>query len=103
MIFEQWQRVKERFPDVLVMMRVGDFMESYQDDARTMGVELGILLLRRTVRDKEYVTMAGIPCHASEACVKELVSKGYKVALVEQALQPDGTVKREDVEVRGGN
>ena len=101
MIYEQWQRVKERFPGGLVLMRVGDFYEAFDDDARTMAQELGIVLLRRTVRPKEYVTMAGVPCHASEGYVKELLAKGYKVALVEQAVQPDGAVKREDVEVRG--
>jgi DNA mismatch repair protein MutS len=97
-MLRQYADFKAERPDVLLLMRVGDFFEAYGDDAETMARELEITLTGR--EDKQAGTripMAGVPHHALERYVARLIAKGFKVAVCDQVEDPKlakGLVKR---------
>ncbi len=79
---------KERYRDCVLFFRMGDFYESFYDDAKLIAQELDIAL---TARDPEKkMPMAGVPYHSVEQYLAKLVDRGYKVAICEQVSQPDG-------------
>jgi DNA mismatch repair protein MutS len=97
-MLRQYAEFKSERPDVLLLMRVGDFFEAYGDDAEIMARELEITLTGRD--DKQAgarIPMAGVPHHALERYVARLISKGFKVAVCDQIEDPKmakGLVKR---------
>ncbi len=97
-MLRQYFEVKAERPDVLLLMRVGDFYEAYGPDAETIARELEITLTGR--EDKMAggrIPMAGVPHHALERYVARLIGKGYKVAVCDQIEDPKqakGLVKR---------
>jgi DNA mismatch repair protein MutS len=97
-MLRQYFDIRAERPDVVLLMRVGDFYEAYGDDAETMARELEITLTGR--EDKAAGTripMAGVPHHAMERYVTRLIGKGYKVAVCDQVEDPKlakGLVKR---------
>ncbi len=79
---------KDKYKDCVLFFRMGDFYESFYDDAKLLSEELDIAL---TARDPEKkMPMAGVPYHSAEQYITRLVEKGYKVAICEQVSQPDG-------------
>ena len=98
-LLDQYEGVKARYPGHLVLFRVGDFYETFGDDARLLSRELDVVLTARSADARgERVPMAGVPHHAVEAYLGRLVRKGYKVALcdqVEDARLAKGLVRRE--------
>jgi DNA mismatch repair protein MutS len=93
---KQYQEVKKKHPDCLVMLRMGDFYEMFYEDAVTAARELEITLTARGKGDKR-APLAGVPFHALETYLSRLVKKGFKVAIVEQLEDPKlakGLVKR---------
>ncbi len=99
-LMRQYYSVKSRYPDSIVFFRVGDFYETFGDDARLVSRELNIVLTRRS--KEEPVPMAGVPHHAMDAYLSRLVKKGYTVAICEQLEDPKkakGLVKRDVVRV----
>ncbi|MGI0131659.1 MAG: DNA mismatch repair protein MutS [Thermoplasmata archaeon] len=98
-LIEQYEGVKARFPGHLVLFRVGDFYETFGDDAKLLARELEIVLTARSAdASGERTPMAGVPHHAVESYLGRLVQKGYKVAIcdqVEDARLAKGLVKRE--------
>jgi len=95
-MLRQYFDIKAERPDVVLLMRVGDFYEAYGDDAETIARELEITLTGREVGDVR-VPMAGVPHHAMERYVARLIGKGYKVAVCDQVEDPKlakGLVKR---------
>jgi len=98
-LLEQYERVRSAHPGHLVLFRVGDFYETFGDDARLLSRELEIVLTARAPdRDGARVPMAGVPHHALETYLGRLVRKGYKVAVcdqVEDARLAKGLVRRE--------
>jgi DNA mismatch repair protein MutS len=82
LILETYKQVKQAHPDKIVLMRVGDFVEALDGDARTIAKTLDIVLVSRKFGDKR-VPMAGFPYFAAEAYIKRLVEAGHKVALAE--------------------
>jgi len=98
-LLEQYEGVKGRYPGHLVLFRVGDFYETFGDDARLLSRELDVVLTARGPDSRgERVPMAGVPHHAIETYLGRLVRKGYKVALcdqVEDARHAQGLVRRE--------
>jgi DNA mismatch repair protein MutS len=98
-LLEQYERVKGRYPGHLILFRVGDFYETFGDDAGLLSRELDVVLTARGPdRRGERVPMAGVPHHAIETYLGRLVRKGYKVALcdqVEDARFAQGLVRRE--------
>jgi DNA mismatch repair protein MutS len=99
-MMRQWERMKATHPDTLLLFRMGDFYELFHDDAQLASRELEIQL---TSRGKENpVPFCGVPYHAAERYIAQLVGKGYRVAICEQVEDPKysrGLVKREVVRV----
>jgi len=98
-LIEQYERVKARYPGHLVLFRVGDFFETFGDDAKLLSRELEVVLTARGAdASGQRTPMAGVPHHAVDAYLGRLVRKGYKVALcdqVEDARVATGLVRRE--------
>jgi len=81
---QQYLDVKRRFPNAIVFFRLGDFYETFDDDAQTVARELEIVLTSRNVAKGVRVPMAGIPHHAAESYLAKLIARGYHVAICEQ-------------------
>ncbi len=97
-MMRQYFEIKEQKPDILLLMRVGDFYEAYGDDARVIARDLDITLTGREFKQTdERIPMAGVPFHAVERYMARLLQKGHKVALCDQIEDPKlakGLVKR---------
>ncbi len=88
-VMQQYVDFKNENPDALLMFRLGDFYESFFEDAAIISEKLGLVLTARgTDGDGENIPMCGIPWHASENYFGRLVRMGYKLALVEQMETP---------------
>ena len=98
-MMEQYESIRARYPGHLVLFRVGDFFETYGDDAKLLSKELELVLTARAPDSKgERVPMAGVPHHAIETYLGRLVRRGFKVALCDQVEDPKlakGLVRRE--------
>ncbi|MGB9879337.1 MAG: DNA mismatch repair protein MutS, partial [Anaerolineae bacterium] len=97
----QYLRIKKRFPDAVVLFRLGDFYETFDDDAKLVSEVCDIVLTSRPVGKGERVPLAGVPYHAVETYLAKLISAGHKVAIVEQVEQAEarGLMGREVVRV----
>jgi len=100
-LMEQYQRTKAEYPDSILFFRVGDFYETFYEDAKTSSRVLDIAL---TSRDKtnDPIPMAGVPHHAFDSYLYKMIKAGYKVAICEQVEDPKeakGLVKREVIRV----
>ncbi|MDV0446462.1 DNA mismatch repair protein MutS [Methanosarcinaceae archaeon Ag5] len=99
----QYYDAKKECPDALVFFRMGDFYESFGDDAKIISKELEITLTNRgKSSDGQKMPLAGIPYHAIDTYLPRLIKKGYKVAICEQLENPKeakGVVKRGIVRV----
>ena len=88
-VMQQYVDMKAENPDALLMFRLGDFYESFFEDAKVISSTLGLVLTARgTDGDGESIPMCGIPWHAADNYFGRLVRSGYKVALVEQMETP---------------
>ncbi|MGH8103451.1 MAG: DNA mismatch repair protein MutS [bacterium] len=98
----QYRRLKREFADFILMFRLGDFYEMFEDDAKRASEILGITLTRRTAGKGGAVPMCGVPYHSASRYLQRLLKAGCKVAISEQVEDPKkakGLVKREIVEV----
>ncbi len=98
----QYKRIKEEYPDTILLFRVGDFFETFEDDAKTASKILGITLTKRANGKAGKVPLAGFPHHAIDTYLPKLVHAGFRVAVCEQMENPKyakGIVKRDVVEV----
>ncbi|MDA1348184.1 MAG: DNA mismatch repair protein MutS [Chloroflexi bacterium] len=84
----QYLRIKGEHPDEVLLFRIGDFYETFDDDARLVARELEIALTSREMGRGQRVPLAGIPYHALEPYLARLVKKGYRVAICEQTSDP---------------
>ncbi len=84
----QYLQIKKQYPDVILFFRLGDFYETFDDDARLASHELGITLTGRDMGKDQRVPMAGIPYHALDNYLGKLIDRGYKVAICEQTSDP---------------
>ncbi len=89
----QYEAIKEQYPDVILMFRLGDFYEMFGDDAAVASRELEIVLTSRSQGYAADVPMCGFPHHAVERYVARLISKGYRVAICDQLEDPKKTKK----------
>lgn len=89
-IRRQYLNIKKNFPDAIVFFRLGDFYETFDDDAEITSRELDIVLTSRNVAKGIRIPMAGIPYHAVDNYLSRLINKGYHVAIAEQLSEPDG-------------
>ncbi len=90
-IRQQYLDIKSQHPDAILLFRLGDFYETFDEDAEIAARELDIVLTSRKVAKGDRVPMAGIPHHAAENYIGRLIEKGYHVAICEQI--GDGPVK----------
>ena len=98
----QYLRIKSEHQDAILLFRMGDFYETFDDDARVVSRELEIALTSREFGAGSRVPLAGIPYHALESYLARLIRQGYKVAICEQTSDPAksrGLVDREVVRV----
>lgn len=96
-LMAQWASCKQKAKEALLLFRLGDFYESFYEDAEILARELDLILTRR-----QEVPMSGIPWHTVESYIDKLVEKGYKVAIAEQLEDPKiakGLVKRDVVRI----
>lgn len=98
---QQYLEIKKEYPDAIVFFRLGDFYETFDDDAQKTSEALDIVLTSRPVAKGVRVPMAGIPFHAVDNYLGRLIEKGYHVAICEQVGdQPDkGLFPREVIRV----
>ena len=85
----QYRQIKARFPDALVLFRLGDFYETFDADAKIAARELELVLTSRSFAKGIRLPMAGVPHHHVQSYIAKLIDKGYKVALVEQLEDPE--------------
>ncbi len=101
-MMRQYSRIKAEHQDAILLFRMGDFYETFQDDAKLASRVLGIALTTRDKGSKNPIPLAGIPHHALDSYLSRLVSAGYKVAICDQVEDPKkakGLVKREVTEI----
>ena len=87
-MFEQYLRIKEGYPDALLFYRMGDFYELFFEDAEVASRELQIALTSRNPNAEAPIPMCGVPWHAAEGYVSQLLNKGYKIAFCDQVEDP---------------
>lgn len=87
-LLKQYFAVKAQHPEAVLLYRVGDFYETYSDDAVLVSKVLGLVQTKRSNGDKEAVPMAGFPHHAIEQYLTRLIRAGYKVAVCDQLEDP---------------
>ena len=80
----QYLALKKQYPDVILFFRLGDFYETFDDDARIVARVCDVVLTSRPVGNDLRVPLAGVPYHAIEGYVAKLLQAGYKVALADQ-------------------
>ncbi len=99
-IRQQYLRIKRKYPQAIVFFRLGDFYETFDDDAKVVSRELEIVLTARGMGKGHRVPMAGIPYHALDNYLARLINRGHKVAICEQVTKQGetmGLVQREVV------
>jgi len=98
---KQFHRFKQKYPDCVLFFRMGDFYETFYEDAKTCSKVLGLTLTSRSKGDNP-IPLAGVPYHAVEGYLKKMLQAGYKVAVCEQVEDPKtakGVVKRDIVRI----
>ncbi|MFR9649444.1 MAG: DNA mismatch repair protein MutS [Rikenellaceae bacterium] len=101
-LMKQYYKIKETHPDAILLFRVGDFYETFGDDAIKASAILGITLTRRANGSASSVELAGFPHHSVDSYLPKLVRAGERVAICEQLEDPKsvkGLVKRGVVEL----
>jgi len=92
-LMRQYYKIKDKHPDAVLLFRVGDFYETFGDDAVKASEILGITLTRRANGAASYVELAGFPYHALDTYLPKLVRAGQRVAICEQLEDPKLTKK----------
>jgi DNA mismatch repair protein MutS len=100
-IRQQYLRIKRDHPDAILFFRLGDFYETFDEDAQIVARELDVVLTSRNMAKGQRTPMAGVPHHAAEGYIAKLITKGYKVAICEQVSRDPvkGLMSREVVRV----
>lgn len=87
-LIKQYYKFKAACPEALLLMRVGDFYETYGEDAVTASKVLGIVQTRKSNGDQGYIELAGFPHHSLQSYMPKLIRAGYKVAVCDQLEDP---------------
>ncbi len=98
---KQFHRFKQMHPDCIMFFRMGDFYETFYEDAKTCSKVLGLTLTSRS-KGNNPIPLAGVPYHAVEGYLKKMLQAGYRVAVCEQVEDPKtakGVVKRDIVRI----
>ncbi len=92
-LMKQYYQIKAQHPDALLLFRVGDFYETFGDDAKRAARVLGIVLTKRANGAAAYVELAGFPHHSLDTYLPKLVRAGMRVAICDQLEDPKATKK----------
>jgi len=98
---KQFHKFKEKYPDCILFFRMGDFYETFYEDAKTCSRVCGLTLTSRS-KGANPIPLAGVPYHAVDGYLKKMLQAGYKVAVCEQVEDPKqakGVVKRDIVRI----
>jgi DNA mismatch repair protein MutS len=87
-LMKQYNTIKAKYPDALLLFRVGDFYETFGEDAIKASDILGIVLTRRANGSAKYIELAGFPHHSLDTYLPKLVKAGYRVAICDQLEDP---------------
>ncbi len=101
-LMKQYYEIKSKYPGVVLLYRMGDFYETFAEDAKTTSKVLGITLTSRSNGKAAKIALAGFPYHALDSYLYKFMQAGLRVAICEQVEDPKqakGIVKREVVEV----
>ena len=101
-MMRQYLEIKDKYEDVVLFFRLGDFYEMFFEDAVNMARELELTLTGKNAGLEERIPMCGVPHHAANVYIEKLIEKGYKVGICEQTEDPKnvkGIVKREVVQI----
>jgi len=101
-LMQQYREIKARHRDAILLFRMGDFYEMFEDDAEVGARALGLTLTSRNNGGASEVPLAGVPVKAAPVYIKRLVERGFRVAICEQVEDPKlakGIVRREVIEV----
>ncbi len=101
-IRRQYLKIKSAHPDAILLFRMGDFYETFDEDAVLAAKELEITLTSRSMGKGLRVPLAGVPAHSLDTYLARLIKKGHKVAICEQISDPatsKGLVDRDVVRV----
>src|ERR1043166_3944530 len=96
-LMKQYASIKSKYPDAILLFRVGDFYETFGEDAVKASKVLGIVLTKRANGSASHIELAGFPHHSLDAYLPRLVRAGYRVAICDQLEDPrfvKGIVKR---------
>jgi len=99
---QQYLDIKSDYPNEILLFRMGDFYETFDDDAKILSRELDIALTSREMGKGNKIPLAGIPFHSLNTYIPKLVTKGYKIAICEQTSVPKdskGIVDREVIRI----
>ena len=80
----QYLQIKKQYPDAIVFFRLGDFYETFDEDAEIVAAVCDIALTSRPIGKNQRVPLAGVPYHSADSHIARLVGAGHKVAIVEQ-------------------
>ena len=92
-LMQQYYEIKSQYPDSILFYRVGDFYETFADDAVVVSKVLGLVLTRKASGAGSYTNLAGVPYHAIDVYLPKMVAAGYKVAICDQLEDPKLTKK----------
>lgn len=92
-LLAQYYEIKAQYPEAILLYRVGDFYETFGEDAIKTSKALGIVLTRKAAGNNTYTELAGVPFHAVDNYLPKLVQAGYKVAVCDQLEDPKLTKK----------
>jgi DNA mismatch repair protein MutS len=101
-LMQQYHEIKARHKDAILLFRMGDFYEMFEDDAEVASRTLGLTLTSRNNGAAAEIPLAGVPVKAASTYIKRLVERGFRVAICEQVEDPKlakGIVRREVIEV----
>lgn len=101
-MMKQYLELKEKYPDTIILYRLGDFYEMFFEDAELVSRELELTLTGRDCGLEKRAPMCGIPFHAVNAYIPRLINNGHKVAICEQLTDPKaskGLVERDIVQI----
>ncbi len=93
---QQYLSLKSQYPDCVLFFRLGDFYETFDDDAKVVARVCDVVLTSRPVGNDQRVPLAGVPYHSVDGYIARLIEAGYKVAIAEQMSEPGhGLVERQ--------
>ncbi|HUS73212.1 MAG TPA: DNA mismatch repair protein MutS [Sedimentisphaerales bacterium] len=98
---KQFSKFKQKYPDCILFFRMGDFYETFYEDAKTCSRVCGLTLTSRS-KGSNPIPLAGVPYHAVDGYLKKMLQAGYRVAVCEQVEDPKtakGVVKRDVVRI----